>query len=57
MVQEILEEWFFDSKIDEKNRLNYIVLCDFFNEEKTFKCKHFKNLKKRFKKEVKKAIK
>ena len=57
MVQEILEEWFFDSKIDEKNRVDYVVLCDYFNEEKTFKCKHFKKLKKRFKKEVQKAIK
>jgi hypothetical protein len=57
MITEILNEWFDESKIEEKNRVNYIVLCDYYNEEKTFKCKHYKKLKKRFKKEIQKETK
>jgi len=56
-VTEILDEWFNDSKIAEKNRVNYIILCDYFNVEKTFKCGHYKKLKKRLKKEITKETK
>ena len=52
MIKEILDEWFSESKIEEKNRANYVILCDYFQVDKNFKCKHFKKLKKKFKKEV-----
>ena len=60
MIKKILDEWFDDSDIKEENRLNYFVLCDYFKvplSEKTFKCKHYKKLKKKFKKEIKEATK
>ena len=59
-TKQILDEWFDNGNIKDENRLNYFVLCDYFNVpfgEKTFKCKHFKKLKKRFKKEVSRATK
>lgn len=49
----LLDELFDDSKIKDENRTNYLILCEYFKEVTTFKCKHFKKLKKRFKKEVK----
>ena len=57
MITEILNDWFDDSNISDKNRVNYIVLCDYYGEEKTFKNKHFKKLKKKFKKEIQKESK
>ena len=57
MITQILEDWFEDSKIKEENRVNYVVLCDYFKVEKTFKCKHFKKLKSKFEKEVKELSK
>ena len=55
MITELLNEWFDESKITEENRINYVVLCDYYKEEKTFKCKHYKKLVKKFKKEVENA--
>ena len=57
MINEILNKWFGNSKIDEKDQIDYIILCDYFNEEKTFKRKHLKQLKKQFKKEKLKEVK
>jgi len=57
MINEILNDWFDESNIKESNRVNYIVLCDYYKEVKTFKCKHFKKLRKRFKKDLKKETK
>ena len=57
MIAQILDDWFSDSKIDEKDRIKYIILCDYFNEIKTFKRKHFKKLKNRIKEEIKKEYK
>lgn len=55
LIVSILDNWFDESEIKSENRVNYLVLCEHYNEEKTFKCKHFKKLVKRFKKEVKNA--
>ena len=57
MINEILNDWFDESNIKESNRVNYIVLCDYYKEVKTYKCKHFKKLRKRFKKDLKKETK
>ncbi len=52
MIKRILDNWFSDSNIKDENRVNYVVLSDYFKENKTFKCKHFKKLKKKFRSEV-----
>jgi len=55
MIQQILDNLFDDSNIKEKDQVNYLVLCDYYECSKdcrTFKNKHFKKLKKKFKKEV-----
>jgi len=57
MIQQILDDWFDNSKIKDSNRMNYVVLCDYYEEMKTFKCKHYKKLSKKFKKEIQKEIK
>ena len=57
MITQILNDWFDDSKIVDEDRINYVVLCDYFNEDKTFKNKHLKKLKKRLKKEIAKETK
>ncbi|MCD6435247.1 MAG: hypothetical protein J7L15_02485 [Clostridiales bacterium] len=53
----LLEELFDNSKIKETNRVNYLILCEYFKETTNFKCKHFKKLKRKFKTEIQKEIK
>lgn len=50
-IEKILEDWFSDTNIKDKDKINYLILCD-YNEEKTYKNKHFKKLRKRIKKEI-----
>jgi len=60
MITKILNDLFDDSKIKEESRKDYIILCDYFDidkEQRSYKCKHLKKLKKKFKKEVEKATK
>ena len=57
MLKVILDDWFDVSKIQDKNRMNYFVLCEYYNEPLTFKCKHYKKLSKKFKKEIDKETK
>ena len=52
----LLEELFNNSKIKEENRVNYLILCNYFKEQSTFKCKHFKKLKRKFKKAIQEEI-
>lgn len=52
VIERILEDWFSDTNIKDKDKINYLILCDYYNEEKTYKNKHFKKLKKRIKKEI-----
>ena len=53
MILEILKELFDDSKIESvKDQQDYIILADYFKEEKTFKRKHLKKLKKKLKKQI-----
>ena len=42
---------------NEKDKEKYEFLCKYFNEESVYKCKHYNKLKKKLKKEVKKALK
>ena len=57
-LNEIIKEWFDESNIDsDEKRRNYIVLCNYFEitlADRTYKCKQFKKLKKKFKKEIEK---
>ncbi len=60
MITKILNDLFDESKIKEESRKDYIILCDYFDipkDQRTYKCKHLKKLKKKFKKEVEKATK
>ncbi len=59
MLTKLINDLFDDSKIKEESRKDYIILCDYFEipkNERTYKCKHLKKLKKKFKKEIKKAV-
>ena len=53
-MKRLLEELFDDSNIKDESRIDYLILCEYFKEEKTFKYKHFKKLKKKFKREINK---
>jgi len=60
MITELLNNIFDESKIKEESRVDYIILCDYFEipkDQRTFRCKHLKKLKKKFKKEIEKASK
>ena len=52
----ILEDLLGDTKIKLENKENYVILCKYYNEEPKGSCKHFKKLKKKFKKEIKGII-
>ena len=52
-MRRLIEELFDNSKIKDEDRMDYLVLAEYFEEEKTFKKKHLKSLKKKFEKEKK----
>ncbi len=59
MLTKLMNNLFDDSKIKEESRKDYIIFCDYFDipkDQRTYKCKHLKKLKKKFKKEIKKAV-
>jgi len=60
LFKQVVNSFFSDPEMEDTNKVNYLVLCEYYkvpNDKRTYKCKHFKKLRKKFKKEIDKESK